>query len=249
MEAADILPFEQVHVLDVDNGARLTTYAIEGERGSGQVCINGAAARLVSAGDTVIILTYDSHERRRGARASSRRSSTLTRQSHRAHGARDRAGTGAVGRCAMTRAVQARRMTQRVYRTGQPSDVRDMKKRGEKIVMMTAYDYPTARLVEDGGADVILVGDTLGMVVLGYDSTLPVTMEDMIHHTKAVVRGTKRAHRRRRHAVHELSDRLAGRDAERRALHAGGGLRRGEARGRRALGGDRARSSSKPASP
>jgi aspartate 1-decarboxylase len=60
MEAADILPFEQVHVLDVDNGARLTTYAIEGARGSGQVCINGAAARLVSAGDTVIILTYDS---------------------------------------------------------------------------------------------------------------------------------------------------------------------------------------------
>jgi aspartate 1-decarboxylase len=60
LEAADILPFEQVHVLDVDNGARLTTYAIEGERGSGQVCINGAAARLVSAGDVVIILTYDS---------------------------------------------------------------------------------------------------------------------------------------------------------------------------------------------
>jgi aspartate 1-decarboxylase len=60
LEAADILPFEQVHVLDVDNGARLTTYAIAGERGSGQVCINGAAARLVSAGDVVIILTYDS---------------------------------------------------------------------------------------------------------------------------------------------------------------------------------------------
>ena len=58
MDAADVLPFEQVHVLDVDNGARLTTYAIEGERGSGQVCINGAAARLVSPGDTVIILTY-----------------------------------------------------------------------------------------------------------------------------------------------------------------------------------------------
>ncbi|MHB8684902.1 MAG: aspartate 1-decarboxylase [Dehalococcoidia bacterium] len=58
LEAADILPYEQVHVLDVDNGCRLTTYAIEGERGSGQVCINGAAARLVSPGDTVIILTY-----------------------------------------------------------------------------------------------------------------------------------------------------------------------------------------------
>jgi aspartate 1-decarboxylase len=58
MDAADVLPFEQVHVLDVDNGARLTTYAIEGARGSGQVCINGAAARLVGPGDTVISLTY-----------------------------------------------------------------------------------------------------------------------------------------------------------------------------------------------
>jgi 3-methyl-2-oxobutanoate hydroxymethyltransferase len=73
------------------------------------------------------------------------------------------------------------------------TDIREMKKRGEKIVMMTAYDYPTARLVEDGGAEVILVGDTLGMVVLGYDSTVPVSMEEMIHHTKAVVRGSKRA--------------------------------------------------------
>jgi aspartate 1-decarboxylase len=58
MAAADILPYEQVHVLDVDNGSRLTTYAIEGDRGSGQVVINGAAARLVHEGDTVIILTY-----------------------------------------------------------------------------------------------------------------------------------------------------------------------------------------------
>jgi 3-methyl-2-oxobutanoate hydroxymethyltransferase len=73
------------------------------------------------------------------------------------------------------------------------ADIREMKQRGEKIVMTTAYDFPTARLVEDGGADVILVGDTLGMVVLGYDSTLPVTMEDMIHHTKAVMRGSTRA--------------------------------------------------------
>jgi len=73
------------------------------------------------------------------------------------------------------------------------TDIREMKKRGAKIVMMTAYDYPTARLVDEGGADVILVGDTLGMVVLGYDSTLPVTMEDMIHHTKAAVRGAKHA--------------------------------------------------------
>ena len=58
MEAADILPYEQVQVLDINNGNRLTTYAIEGRRGSGDVIINGAAARLVSEGDVVIILTY-----------------------------------------------------------------------------------------------------------------------------------------------------------------------------------------------
>src|SRR6266542_4019321 len=72
-------------------------------------------------------------------------------------------------------------------------DVREMKRRGEKIVMLTAYDYPSARLAEEGGVDMLLVGDSLGMVVLGYDSTLPVTMEDMLHHVKPVVRGSERA--------------------------------------------------------
>jgi 3-methyl-2-oxobutanoate hydroxymethyltransferase len=73
-------------------------------------------------------------------------------------------------------------------------DLKAMKKRGEKIAMLTAYDYPTARILDEAGVPIILVGDSLGMVVLGYDSTLPVTMEDMIHHTKAVVRGSQRAH-------------------------------------------------------
>jgi aspartate 1-decarboxylase len=59
MEAADILPFEQVHVVDVDNGARLVTYAIEGRRGSGDVVLNGAAARLVTKGDKVIVISYE----------------------------------------------------------------------------------------------------------------------------------------------------------------------------------------------
>jgi aspartate 1-decarboxylase len=58
MEAADILPYEKVQVLDIDSGSRLETYAIEGEAGSGVICINGAAARLVHPGDKVIILTY-----------------------------------------------------------------------------------------------------------------------------------------------------------------------------------------------
>lgn len=69
------------------------------------------------------------------------------------------------------------------------ADFLKMKKNGEKIVMMTAYDYPTARMAEEAGLDVLLVGDSLGMVVLGYDSTVPVTAEDMIHHGKAVRRG------------------------------------------------------------
>lgn len=71
----------------------------------------------------------------------------------------------------------------------QTTDFLQMKKNSEKIVMLTAYDYPSAKLAEQGDVDIILVGDSLGMVVLGYDSTIPVTMEDMIHHTKAVKRG------------------------------------------------------------
>jgi 3-methyl-2-oxobutanoate hydroxymethyltransferase len=74
------------------------------------------------------------------------------------------------------------------------TDLKAMKKRGEKIVMITAYDYPSARLVEEAGVPLILVGDTLGMVVLGYDTTVPVTVEDIIHHAGAVVRGTSKAH-------------------------------------------------------
>ncbi len=73
-------------------------------------------------------------------------------------------------------------------------ELKAMKRRGEKIAMLTAYDYPTARILDEAGVPIILVGDSLGMVVLGYDSTLPVTMEDMIHHTRAVVRGTERTH-------------------------------------------------------
>src|SRR6476660_9233457 len=67
------------------------------------------------------------------------------------------------------------------------------KARGEKIVVITAYDYTMARLVDEAGIHAILVGDSLGNVMLGYDSTLPVTMEDMIHHIKAVVRGSRKA--------------------------------------------------------
>jgi 3-methyl-2-oxobutanoate hydroxymethyltransferase len=68
-----------------------------------------------------------------------------------------------------------------------------MKQRGEKITMLTAYDYATAKIIDKVGIPLILVGDSLGNVVLGYESTIPVTMEDMLHHTKAVVRGSNTA--------------------------------------------------------
>ncbi|MFT9847603.1 3-methyl-2-oxobutanoate hydroxymethyltransferase [Aneurinibacillus sp. REN35] len=73
------------------------------------------------------------------------------------------------------------------------ASLKEMKQQGKRIVMLTAYDYPAAKLAEEAGVDMILVGDSLGMVVLGYDSTLPVTLDDMVHHTKAVTRGAKRA--------------------------------------------------------
>lgn len=67
------------------------------------------------------------------------------------------------------------------------------KEKNEKIVALTAYDFPVAKLVDEAGIDVILVGDSLGMVVLGYENTIPVTMEEMIHHTKPVARAVERA--------------------------------------------------------
>lgn len=73
------------------------------------------------------------------------------------------------------------------------NSIMEMKKRREPIVMITAYDYPTAQMVDEAGVDIILVGDSLGMVVLGYENTLPVTMEEMMVFVKAVSRGAKRA--------------------------------------------------------
>ena len=73
------------------------------------------------------------------------------------------------------------------------TSLKEMKDRREKIVMLTAYDYPTARMVDEAGIDAILVGDSLGNVVLGYRDTLAVTMDEIIHHTKAVARGTSHA--------------------------------------------------------
>ena len=71
--------------------------------------------------------------------------------------------------------------------------VRSSKERGERLVCLTAYDYPTARIVDEAGTDIILVGDSVGNVVLGLETTIPVTLDEMIHHTRAVRRGVTRA--------------------------------------------------------
>ena len=73
-------------------------------------------------------------------------------------------------------------------------NLQEMKDRGEKIAMLTAYDHPTARMVDEGGVPIILVGDSVGNNVLGYQTTVPVTMDDMVHHLRAVLRGARRAH-------------------------------------------------------
>jgi 3-methyl-2-oxobutanoate hydroxymethyltransferase len=73
------------------------------------------------------------------------------------------------------------------------NEIKEMKRKKEKIPMLTAYDYVTAKMIDEAGMPLILVGDSLGMVMLGYETTIPVTMEEMLHHTKAVVRGAKKA--------------------------------------------------------
>ncbi len=84
-------------------------------------------------------------------------------------------------------------MMMKNYRKVTIPDLLRRAQRGEKLTMLTAYDLPTARLLDQAGVDVVLVGDSLGMVALGYSATVPVTMEEMLHHCKAVRRGVARA--------------------------------------------------------
>ena len=100
-------------------------------------------------------------------------------------------------------------------------DFREKKRRGERITSLTAYDYPTARLLDEAGIDIILVGDSLGMVVLGYEDTTEVTLEAMVHHTRAVARAVKRALLVADLPIHTYDDSEAAAANARRLLAAG----------------------------
>ena len=108
-----------------------------------------------------------------------------------------------------------------------------MKRRGQRIVMVTAYDAPGGRLADAAGIDIILVGDSAAMVVLGHDSTVPATVDEMLVLTKAVTRGAATAARRRRHAVRLLPGLGRGGARQRDPVREGGRRGRGQARGGR----------------
>ena len=112
-----------------------------------------------------------------------------------------------------------------------PVDIQALKAAGKKITMLTAYDYPMALLEDRAGIDIILVGDSVGMTVLGYENTLPVTMDEMIHHTKAVTRGAKYATHFGRYAFHVLQHLRKGCYPQRRPVYERGERRCSEAGG------------------
>ena len=110
-------------------------------------------------------------------------------------------------------------------------DLRAWKAEGKRFAMLTAYDFPTAQILDEAGIPVLLVGDSLGNNVLGYKTTLPVTMEEMLHHTRAVVAGRDGRAHRRRHAVPVVPGLRRGRHPQRRPVPQGGRGARREARG------------------
>ncbi len=183
LEAADILEHELVHVLDIDNGARFETYTIAGERGSGEMKINGAAARLVHTGDTVIVVSYATYDERELERYEPRvvhvdsANRIVTSRRRRRGAAVMSAGVP------IATAPPAKRPAVTLSTLG------EKKALGEPIVMVTAYDYPSAQIAEAAGVDVVLVGDSGAMTVLGYPSTVPVSVDEMLMLAAAVRRG------------------------------------------------------------
>ena len=183
MEAAGIVEWEQVHVLDLANGERVQTYAIGAPAGSGEICVNGAAAHLVHPGDRVIILGYEGRHGGPACRASPPHRARRCGQSHR--------GGPRRGGLRQLRRSRGRQRDEARQRHRHPADARPWRAdrdahRPTTIRWRSSPMKPGSRSCS--------WADSLGNVVLGYDSTIPVTLEDMVHHGRAVVRGAQRAH-------------------------------------------------------
>ncbi len=177
LEAADIREHELVHVLDIDNGNRFETYTIAGAPGSGQVCVNGAAARLVHSGDKVIVVSYAEYEE---AELDTYEPVVVHVDGSNAIVDVD----AAVGELLF--------MSHAPERKGRPmtlTRLAEKKALGEPLAMVTAYDYPSAQVAEEAGVDLVLVGDSGAMTVLGYPTTVPVTTEELLMLAAAVRRG------------------------------------------------------------
>ena len=213
LSAADILDHEQVHVLDIDNGARFETYTIAGEPGSGVMQINGAAARLVHRGDTIIVVSYAHYDQAELqamslAWCTSRPTPTASSPSTtrwRPCSPRSPSPSG-WDRPSRRRGVNRRQRGPQCQAAPPstppstcPSDpgrlpmtlplLAEKKRLGDPIVMVTAYDYPSARAAQAAGVDLVLVGDSAATTVLGYNATTPVRLEDMLVLAAAARRG------------------------------------------------------------
>ena len=202
LEAADILEHEQVHVVDVDNGARFETYTIAGEPRLGRDAASTAPPRgsctTATRSSSSPTRTYDEADLERYEP----RSSTSRRKTNRIITIDDEVAT----LLTLERVNRRQRGTQPCQATptstpGDPSDpgrlpmtlplLAEKKRLGDPIVMVTAYDYPSARAAESAGVDLVLVGDSAATTVLGYNATTPVELDDMLVLARAVRRGLR----------------------------------------------------------
>ena len=252
LEAADILEHEQVAVVDVDNGARFETYTIAGERGSGEMKVNGAAARLVHRGDTIIVISYASvRPHGDGAlRAARRPRRGRDNRDPRPSMPRSRPCSHGGSLTCQRQSLPDRRRRRRRPPAGHAPAPAEKKALGEPIVMVTAYDFPSAPVAEDGrrrprARRRLRRHDRARLP----DRPCRSPLDEMLMLAAAARRGLRTPFLvgDLPFGSYEVSDEQA--VAHRPALRQGGGLRRRQARGRRRDVGRRARGrSSTPAS-